>query len=185
LAAVDLGSDHRGDSHGSAPLGGAGALADLGPGPVHHLRRRLDGLDDVHVAGASAKVALEALADFVLSRVWVLREQGGGGHAEARGAVAALKPVLVPEGLLQRMELTIPGHALDRCQLPALGLDREHRAALHRVAVDEDGARSALARVAADVSAGKAYDVPQVMHEQEARLGPVLRAAGRVREGGP
>ena len=38
----------------------------------------------------------------------------------------------------------------------AVGLDGEHRAALHRLAVDVDGARAARRRVAADVRAGEA-----------------------------
>ncbi len=67
--------------------------------------------------------------------------------------------MLVPEGLLDRVQLAVFGHALDRLQVLALGLDGEHRAALHRLAVDQDRAGAALARVAADVRAGQ----PQVV----------------------
>ena len=50
--------------------------------------------------------------------------------------------------------------ALDRRDADAVGLDREHRAALHGVAVDVDGAGAALARVAADVGAGELEVLP-------------------------
>ena len=52
----------------------------------------------------------------------------------------------------------------------AVGLDGEHRAALHRLAVDVDRARAARRRVAADVGAGQADLFADVVHEQRARL---------------
>jgi hypothetical protein len=85
-----------------------------------------------------------------------------------------LKAVLVPEGLLERMELPILGHALDRRELLTLGLDGEHGAALDRLAVDEDRAGAALARIAPDVGARQPYDVPKVVHEQKPRFDFVL-----------
>ena len=62
------------------------------------------------------------------------------------------------------------GHALDRLDLGAVGLDGEHRAGLGALAVDVDRARAAVARVAADVRAGQPEDVAQQMDEQEPRL---------------
>ena len=50
---------------------------------------------------------------------------------------------------------SLGGHPLDRRDAAAVGLDGEHRAGLDRLAVDVDGARAALARVAADVGAGE------------------------------
>src|SRR5437762_4916569 len=82
--------------------------------------------------------------------------------------------MLVPEGLLDRVQLTIFGHALNRRQALALGLDRKHRAALDGFAVDQDRAGAALARVAADVSAGEPQVVAEVVHEQQARLDLML-----------
>src|ERR1700730_8284858 len=158
----------------SAPPGGGGLLAGLGPGTVHRLGRGLNGLDDVHVPRAPAEIAFEALADLVLVRVRVLVEEVGGGHDEAGSAVPALEAVLIPERLLQWMQLAVLGHALDRGQALALGLDCEHRAALDRLAIDQDGACAALAGVAADGRASQADDVAQVMHEQEARLDLML-----------
>src|SRR2546423_4765096 len=142
--------------------------------PAHRPGGGLDGLDDVHVASTPAEVALESPADLVFGRVRVLGEEVGGGHDESRSAVPALQAVLVPDRLLDRVQLAILGHALDRLQALALGLDGEHRAALDGLAVDQDGARAALAGVASDVRAGEPQVVAQVMHEKQARLDLVL-----------
>src|ERR1700716_3310871 len=72
------------------------------------------------------------------------------------------------------MQLSILGHTLDRLEAASLGLDGEHRAALDCHAVDQDGARAALARVAADVCAREADHIAQVMHEQEPWLDLML-----------
>ena len=46
------------------------------------------------------------------------------------------------------------------------GLVREHGAALHRAAVQQDRVRAALARVAADVRSGQPEAVAERVHEQ-------------------
>ena len=133
-------------------------------------RRLLDGLDDVHVAGAATEVAADALPDLVLRRIGVLPEQPGRLHDHARRAEAALEAVLVPEGLLEWMEVRAPRHPLDGLDAAPVGLDREHRARLGALAVDVDRAGAAVARVAADVRAGQPEVVAQQVDEQEARL---------------
>src|SRR5437867_11889237 len=89
-----------------------------GRGSAHRLGGGLHGLDDVDVTRTPAEVALEALADLVFGRVGVLLEKVGRGHDEAGRAVTALQPVLVPESLLDRLELTVLVHAFD-CRNPA------------------------------------------------------------------
>src|ERR1700674_4836136 len=72
------------------------------------------------------------------------------------------------------MQLAILGHALYGGQGLPLGLDGEHRAALDGLAVDQDGARAALARVTADVRSGEAHHISQVVDEKEPGLDLVL-----------
>src|SRR5713226_3163160 len=141
---------------------------------AHRGGRGLDRFDDVHVARAATEVALEALSNLVIGRTRVLRQQIGGRHDHPGRAVAALEAMLVPERLLQRMELAVLGHPFDRGQALAFGLDREHGAALHRLAVDEDRAGPALAGVASDMGTRKAGDVPYVVHEQKPGLDLIL-----------
>src|SRR5712692_1348786 len=150
---------------------------------AHRGGRGLDRFDDVHVARAATEVALEAPPDLVIGRTRVLRQQISGGHDHPWRAEAALEAVLVPERLLQRVELAILGHAFDRGEALAFGLDREHGAALHRLAVDEDRAGPALAGVASDMGARQAGDVPYVVHEQEPGLDLILVPAAVDRSG--
>ena len=136
-------------------------------------------LDDVVVAGAAAQVALQADAHLGLGGVGLLGEQAGRRHDHPRRAVAALQPVVLHERLLHRVQLAVGGEALDREDVGAVGLDGEHRAALHRLAVDVDGARAARRRVAADVRAGQLELLAQELHEQRPRL-DVAGAGGTV-----
>ena len=61
-------------------------------------------------------------------------------------------------------------HALDRRDRVAVGLDREDRARLDRPAVELDGARPALAGVAADVRPGQPEVLAQRLDEQPSGL---------------
>ena len=60
-----------------------------------------------------------------------------------------------------------PSIVVTRC---AVGLGGEHRAGLHRLTVEQDGARPARRRVAADLGAGQAAVLPEVLDQQRARL---------------
>src|SRR5688572_26109807 len=107
------------------------------------------GFDDVVVPGAAAKVALQALANLLLRRVRIVGEEPDRGEDHPRCAVTALQTVVVPERLLQRMELAVGRQTLDRRHRASFGLERELRARLDRQAIDQHGARAAQARLAA------------------------------------
>src|SRR4051812_32769206 len=116
------------------------------------------------------------MADLLLRRLRVLVEERAGRHDHSRRAEPALQAVLVPEGLLDRMKLPVLRNALDGRDLAAFELHGEQRAALRRLAVDEDGTRSALTRVAADVRPGQPEHVAQEMDEEE----PWLHLTGEI-----
>src|SRR4029078_10858655 len=102
----------------------------------------LDRLHDVHVARAAAEVAADPRPDLLLVGLRVLLQEPGRLHDHPRRAEAALEAVLVPERLLEGVERGAVGHALDRLDLGAVGLDREHRAGARALPVDVDGARA-------------------------------------------
>src|SRR3954447_25661795 len=145
---------------------------DGGGGPFAHDASGLaDREHDVVVARAAADVALDGVPDLVVGRVVVAGQQVRGRHDHPRRAEPALQAVLLPERVLERVELALrAGHALDRRDARPVGLDREHRAALHGVAVDVDRAGPALAGLAADVRAGQAQVVPDHLDEEPAWL---------------
>ena len=93
-------------------------------------------------------------------------------------AVAALEAVVLPERLLQRVQRRLLG------AMPSIVVTSapsawtaSTRAALHRLAVEVDGARAAVGRVAADVRAGEPERVAQEVDQQQARfdLGALLQ----------
>jgi len=104
------------------------------------------------------------------ARPRVLREQRVRGHQHAGRTEAALQAMLLPEALLQRVQRAARREALDRGDPRAVGLDREHRAALDRLAVEVNRARAAARGVTADVRAGQAELLADEVDEQEPRL---------------
>src|SRR5688500_10455546 len=69
--------------------------------------RAHDRLDDVHVAGAAADVALDCRPRLLLGRLRVLLEQRRRAHQHPRRAVAALERVMGRERLLQLAQLAV------------------------------------------------------------------------------
>src|SRR5687768_6361278 len=115
----------------------------------------LNGVDDVLITRAAAKIARDPLAYFAFGGRGVVLQQGDSGHDHARRAVAALQAVLLPETFLQRVQLALWREPLDRRDCRSIGLDREHGARFHASAIDENSASAALTRVAADMRAGQ------------------------------
>src|SRR5436305_325183 len=103
------------------------------------------------VAGAAAQMAGQHLADLLVGRRRMLREKRAGAHDDAGRAVAALEPVLGPEGLLDRMQPLSGRDALDGRDLPAVDLNRQHETGANRRAVEEHGAGAAHAVLAPDM----------------------------------
>src|SRR5579863_900492 len=84
--------------------------AQRGGGVLHRL-------DDVHVTGAAAEVAGDRLADLQLAGIGVALQQRVARDHHARRAETALQTVLLPEAVLDGMELAFLLEALDRHHL--------------------------------------------------------------------
>src|SRR5712671_1013154 len=130
----------------------------------------LDGLDDVRVPGAAAEVAADRLADVRFAGLLVPRQQRAPGHHHPRRAVAALQAVLLPERFLDGVELAVLLQALHGADVRAVGLYRQHRARLHRLAVQEHRAGAAVGGVAADVRPGQPQILAEQMDQEQPRL---------------
>src|ERR1700760_646187 len=112
-------------------------------------------LHDVLVAGAAAQVARYRPPHVFLGGIGVAVEQVFGRHHHPRRAEPALQAVLLPETLLDRVQLAGRGQALHGGDVTAVDLDRQHRAGLDRPAVDQHRAGTAVGRVTAAVGAGQ------------------------------
>src|SRR3990172_2445167 len=66
----------------------------------------LDSSDDLLVAGAAAEVALQAVPDLLVAWVRMPLEDLQRGQHHPRRAEAALQPMLLPEALLDGVELS-------------------------------------------------------------------------------
>src|SRR5438477_8516593 len=71
---------------------------------IHCSRGGVDGAHNILVPGTPAQVANDRVPNVSLSRVRIVLQQLYGTDDHARRAVAALKPVISPERLLDRMQ---------------------------------------------------------------------------------
>src|SRR6266436_2675367 len=136
----------------------------------HVLGRPLDRLHDVVIAGAPAEIAFQLMPDQLLRGLRIPLEHLVHGHDHAGGAEPALQPVLLPKPHLDRVQLAVLRQSLDGHDVGAVHLDREEGAGLDRLAVHEDRARAALARIAADVGPGESHGLADVVDEQQTGL---------------
>jgi hypothetical protein len=74
--------------------------------------------------------------------------------------------VIFAECLLHRVQLAVLRQPLDGEHALAFRFPGEHRAGLHRLAVDMDDAGAALRRIAADMRAGETQALTQVLDQQ-------------------
>jgi len=118
----------------------------------------------------TAEVAFQRMADVCFCRLRIMLQQIGGRHDHARRTKTALQTMLVPERFLNRMEMAVGGQAFDGGDLAAVGLDGEHGAGFHGLAVERHSARAADGGLAADMRPGVPGYFAQIMNEQHARL---------------
>src|SRR5438874_13370539 len=67
----------------------------------------LDGVDNVLIAGAPAEIPRDAFANLTFGWLRVVFEQTDGGDDHAGRAESALQPMMLPECVLQRMQLAV------------------------------------------------------------------------------
>jgi len=116
------------------------------------------------VTSAPAKIPCDPFLDLLGRWVRMLGEQADDRHQEARRAEAALEAVALVKRLLHGVQRTLcHGQTFDCRYLMALGLDGEHQARPHRRAIQQNRAAPAHPMLAADVSAGEAQIVAEVV----------------------
>ena len=119
-------------------------------------RRDLNGVDDVLVAGTAAEIRRDGLANLRLVRFRILAKKRGDGHQHARRAEAALQPMRISKGSLERVQRPVRrGKTLDCLNLVTVRLRRQHDAGARRLAVEQNRARTADPMLAADVRTGQ------------------------------
>ena len=139
----------------------------LGGGRGMHLALRvLDRLDNVDVAGATAQISGDCLADFRFGRLVHRPKQCRRRHHHAGGAEAALEAMFFPEPLLNRIQCSTDRQAFHRRERLALGLDRKHGAGLDWFPVKVDRARAAVGCLAPNVRASQTQRLADAMNQK-------------------
>src|SRR5258708_6989612 len=127
---------------------------------------------DFPIAGAAAKNAAERVHDLCLVGARISVEQRDRGNQHAGSADTALRCAVPQERLLQ----TIEGgrrraQTFNRFDYCAIELPNGSQAGTHGLPVDENGAGSAIARIAADFCPDEMKLFAQHLRKAQARIG--------------
>ena len=123
--------------------------------------------DNVLITRAAAEVALELFTNFLLAGIGVFFAEVDGTQHHAWGTETALQAMALLEGGLHGVHGAIGlGQTLDGGNLGVGRLGQQHIARLHRVAVNNNGARAALGGVATHMGAGEVEVFTQGLHQQ-------------------
>src|SRR2546428_2796378 len=139
------------------------------------MRVRLDGVEDLHVPRAPAKVTRERLSNLVAARARVALEEGQRSQQHPRGAEPALDGAVPDERLLERVEPAFALEAADGADRSPAHRGRQHEAARHRPAVEQHRARAADALAAALLDVEDPERVTQ--HLEQRLAGPHIHLA--------
>ena len=142
--------------------------------PPHLFAGPHDGGDNPVVGTAAAEMTGQRLADIGVGRTRFLIQQFLGLHDHAVDAIAALRGLLVDEGLLQRMRLLDGAERLDGGDLGIAERADRGDAGARRLAVDQHRAGAALRQPTAELRPGEEQIVPQ--HVEQRRIGFGRRA---------
>lgn len=122
------------------------------------------------IAGATAEIALEAFPNLGIGGVGTIGQKLLHSHDHSGSTEPALQSMLIPESLLNRIELVAGCQSLDGSDVVSISLHRKHGARFDGASVEHDRAGAADRGFAADVRTSHACDVAEVMDEQQARL---------------
>src|SRR5260370_42350983 len=121
----------------------------------HSRRSRFDRFENILIAGASAGIPSNRLADLLPVGVRIFLQELQRRKHQSGGAVSALETVAVTKGFLNRMKLALFIKTFDGGNFSAVGLHRKERARFHCSAVHQHCAGGVIVRVSSAISASK------------------------------
>src|SRR5579859_4254920 len=133
---------------------------------ILRLRGGTNGVDDLVVASAAAKIAEHRFSDFSVGWMGVLGQQRVRRDNLTRRAVAALKTAVLSKRQLERMQGSVAAEPLDGAHTPAIQRSRECEASADRFVVDQHRAGAAYADRAALFRAGEKQILAQHVDQQ-------------------
>jgi hypothetical protein len=130
---------------------------------------------DFDIAGASAQIPRKRFLDLFPIRSWVDFQQLFCDQQKRRRAIATLRGAQVSKRFLQWMKLPVVAHPIYRRNIPAYRIETEKETREYRLAVDQNGADSALTKFASVLCSGErevfAQDLEQCFVRRERDFG--------------
>ena len=120
----------------------------------------MDRFPDPRIGAAPADIG-NRLIDRIIVRVGIRRQQGSHTHDHARLAIAALRDLFIDPGLLHGMQPILASQSFDRRDRFALQVRNRQYARSNRLAIDVDGAGTALRNPAPVFCASELKNVAQ------------------------
>src|ERR1700675_5193741 len=102
------------------------------------LRSRSDGLENILIPGATARISSNGLADLLFVGMPNARQKLQRRQHHSRRTVSALQTGAVRKPPLNRMQLAIFLQALDGGDFSAVGLHCKHRAGFHSRPIEQN-----------------------------------------------
>jgi hypothetical protein len=137
--------------------------------------RAFDGFEDLLITGAPAQIPRERLLDLIAGRAWMLVEERLRRHKKAGRAVTTLRRTEIGKRLLQWVQASVGRQPFDRRHFTPAAVDAEHKTRQDRLAIEQHGARAALAELAPVLRAAKVeiltQDLEQRLVRRERHLG--------------
>ncbi len=130
----------------------------------------LDGMDNMGLGSAAAKVSAAAVFDVLPRRGGIGGKEGGRAEQESRRTEPALQRVSLDKGLLQGGQLAVFGEALNGGDLAALGVDCQLHAGIDGLTIKENGTGSAAGPVTSDLGPRQFGMVAQGVGQGDPRL---------------
>ena len=121
------------------------------------------------IIATPAEIAGQRAAGLRFSRLGIFHEQRLGRHELTGSAEAALRPVMLDKGVLQRIEFVALGQAFDGQNLFAFHPDGQLAAGI-QLRPDNDSAGAAFAAIAADLGAGETQVIAEDLGQGPAVL---------------
>lgn len=144
-------------------------------------------MKDMLICAAAANIAAHLFADLIVGAGMAFVEQTHCGADLTRGAVSALKSVVVEKSSLHGVEFVSVREPLDRNDICAVTGGRQSQTGIDTVAVEQDGACAALSMIAAFLGARQLEVFAQCIEQGSPRIEyqflwlAIDREAGRCR----
>src|SRR5258706_12120636 len=122
--------------------------------------------DNILVSSATANIAIQSMADLLISRMGIAVQQIHHRDDHTGCAETTLQAVLLTKGILYRMQITIGGDAFNGSNTATICLYCQYCTGFDGNTIHQHGACTALTGITTHISARQSNYFAQEMREQ-------------------